>query len=128
LASGVCYGTQDIESSWSWRLPCALQAVFSIGCAAVLWFTPESPRWLAYHGKESESLAVLASIYADGDESSPEVLQHHGDIIQSISWEKTSGRKLTYLEMIRTANARKRIMLCISVAVIGMMSGKFFIC
>lgn len=113
-----------MNGSWSWRLPCALQVVFSIGCAFVLWFTPESPRWLAYHGKEKESLAVLASLYADGDMSSPEVIKQHKDIVDSLEWERASGRKLTYLEMARTANARKRIMLCISVAVIGMMSGQ----
>lgn len=125
MASGVCLGTANISGPWSWRLPCALQAVYSLVCLAVLWCTPESPRWLAYHGREDDALAVLASVYADGDRTNPEVLAQHKQIIDTLAWERTTGKKLSYKEMIRTPNARRRIMLCMSVAFIGILSGKW---
>lgn len=46
LGAGICYGTENIPGTASWRVPCAFMAIFSIICACVLWATPESPRWL----------------------------------------------------------------------------------
>ncbi|ETS76417.1 hypothetical protein PFICI_11804 [Pestalotiopsis fici W106-1] len=123
MASGVCIGTEYIDDEWSWRIPCLLQSIFSIGCVCVLWFTPESPRWLAYHGRVDESLKVLASIYADGDASNTQVLQEHKAILDQLNWERNKGKKLTYSEIFRTRNAYRRVALAMSVAIIGMMSG-----
>ena len=65
---------------------------------------------------------MLASIYADGDRSHPIVSQQHHDIIAGIRLERET-HSLTYAEMVRTPNSRKRLMLALSVAVIAMLSG-----
>lgn len=123
MAAGICYGCQRIEGNWSWRAPCLLQAIYSIGCVVMLWFTPESPRWLAYYGRLDESRKVLASTLADGEESDPRVLSAYKEMTENLEWERSSGKKLSYQEMVKTPNSRKRIALALSVAVIGMMSG-----
>lgn len=45
------YGTFRINSSWSWRIPSALQGLPSVLQLALIWFVPESPRWLLSKGR-----------------------------------------------------------------------------
>lgn len=53
----ACYGLRELSSSLAWRLPFALLAAFSVTFAvSVFVWLPESPRWLALHGKETEAV------------------------------------------------------------------------
>ncbi|TVY80843.1 Lactose permease [Lachnellula suecica] len=123
ICSGVTYATQSYNSSWCWRLPCALQSIFAVLCWFVLWFTPESPRWLVKQGRFVEALHSLASCHSNGDITDPTTLALHKDIVDSMEAELAAGKGVTYSEMFRTKNSRKRITLVISSAVIAMMSG-----
>ena len=61
LAAGyfICYGTVNITSSLSWRLPFAVQAAIAFAFTlAALILSPESPRWLSQTGKHQEALAI----------------------------------------------------------------------
>ncbi|KAL8888649.1 MAG: hypothetical protein Q9205_005190 [Flavoplaca limonia] len=40
-----CYGSVNIESPYSWRLPFILQAVLAVALACTCRFLPSSPRW-----------------------------------------------------------------------------------
>ncbi|KAI9654824.1 MAG: hypothetical protein M1821_005818 [Bathelium mastoideum] len=61
LAAGyfICYGTQRIEGSLSWRTPFIVLTVLAIiFVVLVLIFLPPSPRWLHLHGKHAEAEAT----------------------------------------------------------------------
>ncbi|KPI36256.1 Lactose permease [Cyphellophora attinorum] len=122
-AAGVTYGTANYDSSWCWRLPCALQAIFALLCWCVLWCTPESPRWLAHKDRTEEALLALASTHSNGDRNDPVVLAQHREILDTLQFERDSGQKTTYKQLFKTRNSRKRVMLVMSVAIIAMMSG-----
>lgn len=48
----ISYGTSDIRSSFSWRMPFILLAGFSmVMCGLSLLCLPESPQWLGLHGR-----------------------------------------------------------------------------
>ncbi|KAI1078616.1 major facilitator superfamily domain-containing protein [Whalleya microplaca] len=52
----TCYGTTNMKSSFSWRLPFMLLAAYSfIFAMAALTCLPASPRWLTHHGRNSEA-------------------------------------------------------------------------
>jgi len=46
LLTGICLRTNNITSDWSWRIPSILQAAPSLLQISLIFFIPESPRWL----------------------------------------------------------------------------------
>lgn len=51
----------------------------------MLFVLPESPRWLASHGRHLESLQVLANVHAHGDVLDPFVQAQYGEIRESVA-------------------------------------------
>ena len=124
IASGVTYGTAKMDTTWAWRLPSALQGLFSIICIVILPFMPESPRWLVHKGYNDEALDVIALTYANGDRANPAVLVQYQEIVDTLDYEKNTGETLSVKQMFKTPSARKRTILSLSVAVITMLSGE----
>ncbi|RYP48868.1 hypothetical protein DL769_011153 [Monosporascus sp. CRB-8-3] len=62
----ACYGTTNIPSSLSWRLPLILLAGYSFAFTimAVL-VLPESPRWLTLRGRGNETAAIWDKLGVD---------------------------------------------------------------
>lgn len=126
IAAGVTYGTAKMDSTWAWRLPSALQGLFTISCIVTFPFIPESPRWLADRGRQDECLRSIAKIYGNGQLNDPIVVAQHHEILETIAAEKLRERvatKVVLRDMIFHPPTRKRIILGISVSVIAMLSG-----
>lgn len=51
LKSVQTFGTFHIHTSWSWRIPSAIQGFPSVIQLIFIWFVPESPRWLVSKGR-----------------------------------------------------------------------------
>lgn len=121
----MTYATSDLAGSLAWRLPCALQALFSVVCGVILLFVPESPRWLVHRDRCDDALTVLASTHSNGDKEDPLTQIQYKEIVDTIEWERNTGRQMTYAEVFRTPNSRRRLMLVVSVAVLAMASGVY---
>ncbi|KAK0299556.1 hypothetical protein LTS00_002001 [Friedmanniomyces endolithicus] len=118
LAAGITLGTGQWQSTWAWRAPSLLQAVFSVLCIAILPFVPESPRWLAYVGMMEEARTVVAQTNANGVIDDPVVLAVYKEIIDTLKWEKEENRVMTPLQIAKDPVSRKRLL-------IGMSAGPF---
>jgi hypothetical protein len=119
----VTYGTAKMDSTWAWRLPSALQALFSIMCLMLLPFTPESPRWLQSQGRSADALKALAQTCADGDMDDALVLVQHREVLDTLAFEKSYERPTFIKQFASSASTRKRIFLVGTVAVFSMLSG-----
>ncbi|KAJ7433041.1 MFS sugar transporter-like protein [Mycena galericulata] len=127
IAAGVTYGTSFMDSTWAWRIPSAIQGVFSIMCIIILPFIPESPRWKVYQGCPEEALKIVALTHANGDMNDPVVLTQYKEIIDTIDYEKNVAKPLSVAQMFKTPSARKRIILCTSVAVFSTVAGNVIV-
>ncbi|EON96459.1 putative hexose transporter protein [Phaeoacremonium minimum UCRPA7] len=72
-------------------------------------------------GAGSGTSSIAAS--TDGDRTDPVALEQFQEIVNTLEAERRAGKKLTYKEVLRTPNSRRRLMLVVSVAVLAMSSG-----
>ncbi|KAL8728786.1 MAG: hypothetical protein Q9166_005164 [cf. Caloplaca sp. 2 TL-2023] len=61
----ICYGSVNIKSSYSWRLPFILQAVLATALACTCPFLPSSPRWLMDRGHPSQAGPAMDRLQLD---------------------------------------------------------------
>ncbi|KIW25182.1 uncharacterized protein PV07_10841 [Cladophialophora immunda] len=123
MASGICYATNDWISTWGWRLPSLLQIVPSLFAAGIVFFIPESPRWLIGQDRHGEALEVLAIVNSGGDKEDPKTLLQFREISDTIRWEKTEGRQLTLVQAWTNKSNRKRLLLAATFSIVVMLCG-----
>lgn len=90
LVYWIDYAFSTYSSSFAWRIPVILQCCFLIPMLLIIVVVPESPRWLAAHGRIEESLSVLRRSrgHTLDDET---ILRLHGDIVQAVQDEAAMG-------------------------------------
>ncbi|KAM0420159.1 hypothetical protein ACHAPD_003728 [Fusarium lateritium] len=118
MAAGITYGSQFIDSTWSWRVPSLLQLIPSICCILPLPFLPESPRWLVYQDRHEEARDILVKYHGDGDTRSPVVLIEYDEICQTLQYEKTV-QKTDFAALYKTRSNRWRLGVTAAVACAG---------
>lgn len=64
VASIVLLDPANIDPEIGWRLGFFIGAVLSLGILVLRSFLPESPRWLAIHGREEEAEKIVGGIEA----------------------------------------------------------------
>ena len=122
-ASWSSFGTARINSEWAWRIPSVLQAIPSVFQFFLIWFVPESPRWLISKGKEAKALQTLAYYHADGDETDPLVLYEFEEIKTAIAMDKEASKNVGWKALVATRGNRKRMLLIVSIAWFSQWSG-----
>ncbi|ERT02100.1 MFS sugar transporter [Sporothrix schenckii 1099-18] len=117
IAAGITFGTQQITSNWSWRIPSLLQMAPSVLQVAFVLFLPESPRWLISRDKHEEALAVLVKYHGEGNPNSEFVIAEMAEIKTTLAIELEHAR-MSWMDMVRTRGALRRV-------VIGSLLGLF---
>jgi MFS family permease len=86
----IDYAFSSNDESFAWRVPVILQCIFLIPMFLILLMIPESPRWLAAHGRADESLMVLQRL-RDGKDDQATIELLHQDIVQTVAMEASLG-------------------------------------
>ena len=123
VAAWSTFGTFKINSSWSWRIPSALQALPSVLQLTLLWFGPESPRWLVSKGRDTEALHLLAYYHADGNKDDPLVRFEYEEIKAAIDLDRAVSATVGWASMIKTPGNRKRLTIIVALAWFSQWSG-----
>lgn len=126
IAAWICLASYDDAgtSPWSWRVPSFVQAIIPVIQMVLIWFIPESPRFLMAKGLESQAVRILAQYHTDGgDERDPLVTYEMAQIRHSLNLERqfTSGK--SYLRCFSTPGNRLRMFTIIWIAVFSQWSG-----
>ncbi|KAJ6481654.1 general substrate transporter [Mycena sanguinolenta] len=126
VCSGLAIGTGRINSSWSWRMPLAVQFVPTIVLVIGVCFIPESPRWLMSVGRKDETHVVLAKYHGNGDSDAPLVLLELRELGESIKTDGSNKRwrdHFNYSELFKSRSARYRTLLTSWMATCCLWSG-----
>lgn len=89
VAAWITFGSREISSTWSWRLPSLLQMIPSIIQLCTIWFLPESPRWLISKDRGQDALEALKRYHGEGKETELVKLEYE-EIQTAINLEKSS--------------------------------------
>ena len=104
VAAWATFGTFSMTSSWSWRIPSVLQGLPSLIQCCLIFFIPESPRWLGElmrghvmpfgltmfivdKGRDAEAIAVLTKYHCGGDENDPLIAYEYEEIKAALALE-----------------------------------------
>ncbi|KZT65322.1 general substrate transporter [Daedalea quercina L-15889] len=123
VASWCSYGTERIDSTWSWRIPSLLQGLPSAFQFFLVLLAPESPRWLVSKGKEAQALQTLAYYHANGNEQDPLVQYEFEEIRAAINLDRENAVNVGWTALFKTPGNRKRIMLIVAIAWFSQWSG-----
>ncbi|TFK40369.1 general substrate transporter [Crucibulum laeve] len=126
VSAWVCYGAyQHAEGSmWSWRIPTLVQALVPLLQVLLIWFIPESPRFLVSKGLEGKAASILAKYHANGnDERDPLVVFEIAQIRHALRMEEDISKSTSYWSLFTTAGNRKRMRIIIAIAVFSQWSG-----
>ncbi|MCJ1454163.1 hypothetical protein MMC28_004513 [Mycoblastus sanguinarius] len=103
----IQYGCSFIKSDAAWRVPIGIQMVPTVALFCVMWFLPESPRWLLSQGRNAEALQVLARVHANGDQSDENVLEEYAEIKEKFEWEQRA-QKPSYFALLFSKKYARR--------------------
>jgi len=123
VASWTTFGTFKINNSWSWRIPSILQGLPSVLQICLIWFVPESPRWLINKGRDAEALRILAYYHADGDENDGLVRYEFDEIKAAIELDRTVNANVGWKALVATPGNRKRMRIIVALAFFSQWSG-----
>ncbi|KAJ7075293.1 general substrate transporter [Mycena belliarum] len=123
VAAWTTFGTFKIGNSWSWRVPSALQALPSVLQVLLIWFIPESPRFLVSKGREVQALKTLAHYHADGNEDDPLVRYEFEEIKSAIEFDRTVAANIGWTSFFSSAGNRKRVRIIVAIAFFSQWSG-----
>lgn len=88
-------------SEFVWRFPIAFQILPLLVLFAIVWFFPESPRWLCKVGREDESQYILERLREDGVETSTGKAEaEFQDIRNIVELERKNAKAQNYLHML----------------------------
>jgi MFS family permease len=91
-----CAFYKDGRSAFAWRFPIAFQILPLLGLIAIVWFFPESPRWLAKVGRDDEARYILGRLRGEEDG----VAQSEFEEVQAaVSVEKDLAAQQSYVRM-----------------------------
>ncbi|KAF9238490.1 hypothetical protein BU15DRAFT_75185 [Melanogaster broomeanus] len=124
VSAWICLGayTQAGDSEWSWRIPSLVQAGIPFLQMVLVWFIPESPRYMAAKGLESRAARILTQYHANGgDERDPLVVYEMAQIRHALKVEK--GGAFSYWPCFSTPGNRRRMFTVMGIAIFSQWSG-----
>ncbi|KAJ6626175.1 hexose transporter [Mycena sp. CBHHK59/15] len=123
VAAWATFGSFKIQSTWAWRVPSVLQALPSVIQVVLIWFVPESPRYLVNKGKEAEALEILAYYHADGDSNDPLVRYEFEEIKTAMEFDTTVAANIGWKSFLASTGNLKRVRIIVAIAFFSQWSG-----
>lgn len=125
IGAWATYGSYRIPNQWSWRLPTLIQIVPSAYQLCLIFFCPESPRWLIAKGKLDKAREILVKYHGECDPASKLVDFECAEIQQALA--KEAENNMTWRDFFSSVPNLKRIFLCFATAIFSQSSGNLLV-
>ncbi|KAK0122208.1 hypothetical protein ONS95_010464 [Cadophora gregata] len=126
IASGIVVETAKISNDWGWRIPSLLQCVPSLVQIVLIFFIPESPRYLISKDRRDEAFEILVKYHAEGDRESIFVKAEMVQIETTIQLEAEVAKQ-SWWDMVATPGMRRRTSLAAAMGLFTQWSGNTLI-
>ncbi|KAJ7196945.1 general substrate transporter [Mycena pura] len=121
-ATGAMVGTQELSSTWAWRMPLILQIIPPILVMTCVWFCPESPRWLISRGRTEEARQILIDYHSNDGEMNPVIELEMEEFKRQIE-VKREDAFWDYSALYSSRNRRWRMLCLTLMCVNGQLAG-----
>jgi hypothetical protein len=111
VAAWATFGTFNVKNEWSWRIPSALQGLPSVIQVLLIFFIPESPRWLVNKGRDEEAIRVLGKYHCGGDMQDPLIAFEYQEIKAALALE-AEAKQITWISMFKSRGNLKVGLVC----------------
>ncbi|KAF4549559.1 Sugar (and other) transporter-like protein 64 [Elsinoe fawcettii] len=125
IGAWVTFGCTQITSDWQWKLPTILQVIPSVYQISLIYFCPESPRWLVAKGREDKALEVLTKWHGNDGRDMGLVLNEFDEIKTAQAREKEMNT--SWAQFFGSRANWKRIFLCTCVATFSQTTGNLLV-
>ncbi|KAI0010488.1 general substrate transporter [Xylariaceae sp. FL0662B] len=121
LGAVVDEWTSHLMSKKSYQIPLGCLFIFPAVLSVIVFFIPESPRWLMLHDRQDEAEKSLA--FLRGDSLAPEFFQEElVEIIRGVEEENSNASATSIVDIFKGTNLR-RTLLCVAVVASRASSG-----
>lgn len=125
VGAWLAFGCIHMNGPWQWKFPTLLQAAPSVYQLSLIFFSPESPRWLIAHDREDEALRILHKYHGDGDPNSKLVEVEYAEIKEALRLEREN--TASWKDMFASKANRRRLFIVTCVAIFAQSCGNLLI-
>lgn len=123
VINSVCYGTSGLQGNRAWRIPLGLFYIVPTIVASLIFFIPESPRWLLRKNRPEEAMTHLRRL-RQGIFSEEEIEREYDQLRVSLESEPETNN-VRFVELFQGTNL-KRTFIVIVVNFFMQASGQAF--
>jgi hypothetical protein len=111
ISAGVLNGFQSNDTQWAFRIPFAIQWIWPIPLAIVLFFVPESPYWLARRNRLEEAESVLERLASKKHPT--DVKKQLAMIVHTNKVEDEISTGSSYIDCFKGVNLRRTMIVMV---------------
>lgn len=123
VSSGAVRGALNHHDNTTWILPTWLQLMLPSMIVVLVWFLPESPRWLYVHGQVDKAEEILINFHGNGDRNSVWVCMQLDDFNSCLKNDGADKRWWDYRALFRDRASVYRLACNCIVSVFGQWAG-----
>ena len=123
IGTWLTYGTAYINGDGAFRIPIWCQMISTAIIVLLIFFLPESPRWLIANNRREEAEKVLARYHGEGSTGHVMVQLQMAEMDSQISTEGSDKRWWDYRDLFATHAARRRFICVAGISWFGQYSG-----
>ncbi|KAJ9156915.1 Maltose permease [Coniochaeta hoffmannii] len=112
VAAGVTYRCASLTTTWSYKIPFAVQWAWPLPLFVLISFAPESPWWLVRRGRLADAERAMTGLLAgSAKHRAPACVAM---MVHTIQEEKKAAVGTSYLDCFRGSNLRRTEIACVA--------------